>query len=458
MLFQSSPPWEGRQDSIRAMVRRSSFNPRPRGRGDSEYGRPSPPRLLFQSSPPWEGRPRAASPPTARSPFQSSPPWEGRRQQRGVRNRAGRVSILAPVGGATARPTASRGSSCSFNPRPRGRGDALRTHGRPRTVRSFNPRPRGRGDIMLMDTVDAWVQFQSSPPWEGRLAAPVGICDGKRFNPRPRGRGDRIAAGTWGGASAFQSSPPWEGRRRANGRWEDRREFQSSPPWEGRRGHVNHQLAESAFQSSPPWEGRRRFACLKIVKDGCFNPRPRGRGDRSSAPLPHAARVSILAPVGGATPNGARPPYGVGCFNPRPRGRGDPSGPSTSRPQTCFNPRPRGRGDSAQGVRASTPQCFNPRPRGRGDNPPRHQRNAIWRVSILAPVGGATSSAAEQPIRASSFQSSPPWEGRPATPRRPPACRRVSILAPVGGATRPTFTPVCASSSFNPRPRGRGDT
>ena len=56
----------------------------------------------------------------------------------------------------------------------------------------------------------------------------------------------------------------------------------------------------------------------------CFNPRPREGGDVLFLGYDQdLRRVSIHAPVKGATVNVRGLPYGTGSFNPRPREGGD---------------------------------------------------------------------------------------------------------------------------------------
>ncbi len=145
-----------------------------------------------------------------------------------------RVSIHAPVEGAT---------SSSGNPR--------------RKFRSFNPRPRGGGDLAEDEGITLPDMFQSTPPWRGRQV---------KFLTKLM-------------LAKFQSTPPWRGRRESPDRWYQNFTFQSTPPWRGRRGWLYcrhrgcqvsiHAPVEGAtkvylmmlilqlFQSTPPWRGRR---------------------------------------------------------------------------------------------------------------------------------------------------------------------------------------------------------
>ena len=100
--FQSTPPCGGRL--ISASLRPASspcFNPRPRAGGDfaATAGRPG--RGRFQSTPPCGGRPWRRCGSRRRIWFQSTPPCGGRLDYDPVASGDLRVSIHAPVRGAT---------------------------------------------------------------------------------------------------------------------------------------------------------------------------------------------------------------------------------------------------------------------------------------------------------------------------------------------------------------------
>ena len=217
--------------------------------------------------------------------FQSTPLWEGRPIRDSLRCRDLIVSIHAPVGGAT-----------RLVERQLARSAPVSIHA-----------PVGGATVPSSHVHGAPPMFQSTPLWEGR---PNGVgkprCD-----------------------NMFQSTPLWEGRPRdgrpnqpASGR------FQSTPLWEGRprvepppptalrvvgfnprpcgRGDPIVSLpsvVDRRFQSTPLWEGRPFPHFRSPPHDRRFNPRPCGRGDQARVRVDgEADRVSIHAPVGGATP------------------------------------------------------------------------------------------------------------------------------------------------------------
>ncbi len=126
---------------------------------------------LFQSTPPWRGRQSRRAMPLPDHGFQSTPPWRGRRSSL-------RPSVVWWRTGFNPRPRGggdtiicldTHGLAACFNPRPRGGGDArLMASWQP--VWSFNPRPRGGGDKRSLASVGRIPVFQSTPPWRGRLS------------------------------------------------------------------------------------------------------------------------------------------------------------------------------------------------------------------------------------------------------------------------------------------------
>ena len=127
---------------------------------------------------------------------------------------------------------------------------------------------------------------------------------------------------------------------------------------------------------------------------------------------------------------------------PRPRGRGDISSAFASRSCRCFNPRPAHAGGATRACLNSEigTQSFNPRPaHAGGATLPQSEAADLYEVSIRAPptrAGRLEPTAARQRLR--KFQSAPRPRGRGDT------CE---------GKAR------CAAAKFQsaPRPRGRGD-
>ena len=166
-------------------------------------------------------------------------------------------------------------------------------------------------------------------------------------------------------------------------------------------------------------------------------------------------KVSIHAPLGGAT--GCRLACGRGgrCFNPRaPRGRDGEFHCITSFSK-CFNPRaPRGRDEIARRT-AGRPKGFNPRaPRGRDFSV----------AALLAPLTGFNPRAprGRDPRRMCRWRAAIRFN--PRAPRGRDENVRlelvradaVSIHAPLGGATHASGGDNRPRAGFNPRaPRGR---
>ena len=87
-------------------------------------------------------------------------------------------------------------------------------------------------------------------------------------------------------------------------------------------GNVDRLQAE--FQSTPPYGGRHRVMISNCFELLCFNPRPRmGGDDLHDSHLRNYNRVSIHAPVWGATILALLIPSKRISFNPRPRMGGD---------------------------------------------------------------------------------------------------------------------------------------
>ena len=122
----------------------------------------------------------------------------------------------------------------------------------------------------------------------------------------------------------------------------------------------------NTFQSTPLCKGRRqRLECLQFF------------------------RVSIHAPVQGATKVLVFCPSNL-SFNPRPCARGDLCSCSRSSGAGCFNPRPCARGDAAASGRRSCGAQFQSTPLCKGRPPCMPKYTTATKVSIHAPVQGAT--------------------------------------------------------------------
>ena len=146
-----------------------------------------------------------------------------------------------------------------------------------------------------------------------------------------------------------------------------------------------------------------------------FNPRPRAGGDSSQGAGPDcrvgvsirapvrgatgiadqhdqgARHVSIRAPVRGATPAVHRLTENDVFQSAPPCGGRRGGGRARVSSHYRFNPRPRAGGDRrGRGEALPATDRFNPRPRAGGDNLRRSRQHVSWKVSIRAPVRGAT--------------------------------------------------------------------
>ena len=149
------------------------------------------------------------------------------------------------------------------------------------------------------------------------------------FNSRPCGRGDTVPVPLGLRTFLFQFTPLREGRRLARLLWRKAaRNFNSRPCGRGDLSFVAPMSIPVTFQFTPLREGR--LVPLPV--------------------RPHALRISIHAPAGGATQcprwNSTSDIY----FNSRPCGRGDLVFLGLPQGYKNFNSRPCGRGDSVTTV------------------------------------------------------------------------------------------------------------
>ena len=143
-----------------------------------------------------------------------------------------------------------------------------------------------------------------------------------RFNPRPRMGGDSGAGGIQPKAVEFQSTPPYGGRLQRI--YEPRHVFRFNP-----RPRMGGDLKYAIAGSSPisfnprPRMGGDRYTWRYRIRCGSFNPRPRMGGDSSVRMGNTLQMVSIHAPVWGATRSRYVARGVISGFNPRPRMGGD---------------------------------------------------------------------------------------------------------------------------------------
>jgi hypothetical protein len=100
---------------------------------------------------------------------------------------------------------------------------------------------------------------------------------------------------------------------------------------------------------------------------GCFNPRPRERGDTIPLNASDSPRLFQSTPPREGRPLPTKIIGRLQCFNPRPRERGDGLWARDAPSAPRFNPRPRERGDIIHLISYTKDLSFNPRPRERGD-------------------------------------------------------------------------------------------
>ncbi len=72
---------------------------------------------------------------------------------------------------------------------------------------SFNPRPRMGGDFRSFPILNLFGQFQSTPPYGGRLLKNGNTNLSRCFNPRPRMGGDTTYSPTAPSSSSFNPRP-----------------------------------------------------------------------------------------------------------------------------------------------------------------------------------------------------------------------------------------------------------
>mgnify|MGYP001061516274 CR=1 FL=1 len=188
--------------------------------------------------------------------FQSTPPREGRRRVVEDVHHFGGVSIHAPARGATAGRCQLKCAECVSIHAP-ARGATMWLPTLFDLLGGFNPRPRARGDVCTDTSIPFTRLFQSTPPREGRPAVS-----------KARVR-----------AVLVSIHAPARGATRQNIRG---------------RGPTDVSI-------HAPARGATYGATTSVALDQSFNPRPRARGDHTSA---NATNRRL-------------------CFNPRPRARGD---------------------------------------------------------------------------------------------------------------------------------------
>ena len=187
---------------------------------------------------------------------------------------------------------------------------------------SFNPRARTGRDGMSLASLSMPARVSIHAPVRGAtsIAPTLDVSDG--FNPRARTGRDAVYRHRRRRSYEFQSTRPY-GARRAR-----RRQFNRSPsfnprartgrdvtsvavesqqyrvsihaPVRGATSGVSANAPLAVFQSTRPY-GARPMSTMNVCDARCFNPRARTGRDRDSVVANVRARVSIHAPVRGAT-------------------------------------------------------------------------------------------------------------------------------------------------------------
>ena len=321
----------------------------------------------------------------------------------------------------------------------------------------FNPRARtGRDAACLRFKRAADGTFQSTRPYGARRALVVDVPRHQSFNPRARtGRDKACSAGcicrrcfnprartgrdTSTPASCvlgeeFQSTRPYGARLVESDAGRQSAGFQSTRPY-GARPH-KHRCTAAAPRVSIHAPVRGATEGIRHVPRS-FNPRARTGRDPSRLTCDHCESFNPRARTG-------RDPEPVddcaicaSCFNPRARTGRDARRPVGQRSaRNCFNPRARtGRDVDASPCARDRESCFNPRARtGRDDYActsgiPRRSFNPRART------GRDSRTCKRDALRV--FQSTRPYGARPAASMPSDMPDDVSIHAPVRGATRP---------------------
>ena len=190
---------------------------------------------------------------------------------------------------------------------------------------------------------------------------------------------------------------------------------------------------QSSFNPRPSARGdprnRRPLRCRR-----CFNPRPSARGDAGQRPCARPDRVSIHAPLRGATHVATHEPGQLAVSIHAPL-RGATSGLGMGAGLTGgFNPRPSARGDRRSRSRISSITRFQSTPLCEGRPVPARPgrlRCAFQSTPLCEGRHGSGQTVGD----GLQFQSTPLCEGRrDLVPARHPR-GRVSIHAPLRGAT-----------------------
>ena len=298
------------------------FDPRPRGGGDHRAGKQVVQQPLFRSAPPGRGR-RAVGPrlsPGERVSIRA--PGEGA-TTRSLRVATGADGFDPRPRGGGDRPIPLDGASTvQFRSAPPGRGRPCTAHHKP-LIRLFRSAPPGRGRR------GGWClnlerrMFRSAPPGRGRQACNAARAASASFRSAPPGRGRPLRRHLWRRIWPVSIRAPGEGATYAGARRRRASRVSIRAPGEGATTQGRAAGGLRVFRSAPPGRGRhmRPLGGLGIPM---FRSAPPGRG-RPSTPARSATSrtVSIRAPGEGATGPSSDMLAAMMCFDPRPRGGGD---------------------------------------------------------------------------------------------------------------------------------------
>ena len=233
---------------------------------------------------------------------------------------SGKVSIHAPLRGATVWPMRWLRSSACFNPRPSARGDGVRIYLTQQAIVSIHAPLRGATQVEC--AVQPAAQVSIHAPLRGATHQACGWRPtGRCFNPRPSARGDRPIVGFWPRLQSFNPRPsargdeqrgkilrykgvsihaPLRGATQALRPFGRHHGVSIHAPLRGATGPEGARMMTGWFQSTPLCEGR-PTGRASVSPHTSFNPRPSARGDLDAAERERRARVSIHAPLRGAT-------------------------------------------------------------------------------------------------------------------------------------------------------------
>ena len=235
ILFQSTPPHEGRLDAIIGALIQTEFQSTPpRGRRQLVVDHGCSLSVVSIHAPARGATCTTFRVNGTRNCFNPRPHARGdSRFGTGLPTRW--VSIHAPTRGATSILMWLTTLMCCFNPRPHARGDPKESWSLLNPA-SFNPRPPARGDFLRGLHFHQCMSFNPRPHARGDVLNYVALQNVFIVSIHAPTRGATSHLLTWWYERVqFQSTPPREGRRWIMLHCKMYSLFQSTPPREGRR-------------------------------------------------------------------------------------------------------------------------------------------------------------------------------------------------------------------------------